>query len=259
MATYQKRGYKKTIEVEEEVIVENNEAIEAESTTAEVFDTLDETANKSEKWIENNSKVLFISLIAIVALIFGYMGYSQFIEAPKEKTAANALAFAKQEFAKAAKSEDVSTYNTALEGANGKYGLLDIANNYGGTNAGNLAKYYAGISYLKLEEFDKAIDFLKGVSTDDAVLNTVIAGSIGDAYLAKDNKAEALSYFSKAATTTENKAVAPVYYLKAGKLALAQKNYSDAASNFETIQKEYPNSSQAKDIEAYINQAKYAN
>ena len=87
MATYQKRGYKKTIEVEEEVIVENNEAIEAESTTAEVFDTLDETANKSEKWIENNSKVLFISLIAIVALIFGYMGYSQFIEAPKEKTA----------------------------------------------------------------------------------------------------------------------------------------------------------------------------
>ena len=72
MATYQKRGYKKTIEVEEEVIVENNEAIEAESTTAEVFDTLDETANKSEKWIENNSKVLFISLIAIVVIAFNF-------------------------------------------------------------------------------------------------------------------------------------------------------------------------------------------
>lgn len=259
MATYQKRGYKKTIEVEEEVIVDNNGTIETESTTAEVFDTLDETANKSEKWIENNSKVLFISLIAIVVLIFGYMGYTQYVQAPKEREAANALAFAKQEFSKAVKSEDVSTYNVALDGANGKFGLLDIANNYGGTNAGNLAKYYAGISYLKLEEFDKAISFLKDVSTEDAVLNTVIAGSIGDAYLSKDNNEEALSYFSKAATTTENKALAPVYYLKAGKIALAQKNYSDAVSNFEMIQKEYPTSSEAKNIEAYINQAKYAN
>ncbi|WP_010134115.1 tetratricopeptide repeat protein [Ochrovirga pacifica] len=258
MATYQKRGYKKTIEAEEEVIVDNEGNLE-HSTTAEVFNTLDETANKSEKWIENNSKLLFISLIAIVVLIFGYMGYQQFVVAPKEKEAANALVFAKEEFNKANASEDTSLYNTALEGAQGKYGLLDIADNYGGTNAGNLAKYYAGISYLKLAEYDNAITYLKDVSTQDAVLNAVIKGSIGDAYLAKGDNGKAMSYFNDAASSTDNHAVAPVYLLKAGKLALSLKEYSKAEDYFEEIETSFPKSSQADELKKYSNQAKYAN
>ncbi len=259
MATYQKRGYKKSVDVEEEeVIVENDGTVE-NSTTAEVFNTLDETANKSEKWIENNSKVLFISLIAVVAIIFGYMGYTQFVDAPKQKEAADALVFAKQEFTKANDSEDNSLFNNALEGAEGKYGLLDIASNYGGTNAGNLAKYYAGISYLKLEEYDKAIEFLGNVSVEDNVLNTVITGSIGDAYLAKGNKSEALNYFSNAASMANNKAVTPVYLLKAGKVALELKDYDKAEGFFSQLKEEYPNANSAKDIEKFINQAKYAN
>ncbi|MDO6802216.1 tetratricopeptide repeat protein [Wenyingzhuangia sp. 1_MG-2023] len=259
MATYQKRGYKKTIEVEDAEVIVDNEGNSEHSTTAEVFNTLDETANKSEKWIETNSKPLFIGLIAIVVLIFGYMGYTQFVEAPKEKEAANALVFAKQEFKKASDSEDTSLFNVALEGAEGKYGLLDIASNYGGTDAGNLAKYYAGISYMQLKDYTKAIDFLKEVSTKDPVLNTVITGSLGDAYLANGDSNEALNYYSDAAQNTENKAVAPVYLMKAGKLALSLKDYSKAEKNFEKIQKEYPTSTEAKDIEKYLNQAKYAN
>ena len=45
MATYKKRGYKpKTKE-------EKVEAVEEHSTTAEVFNTLDETASKTEEWV----------------------------------------------------------------------------------------------------------------------------------------------------------------------------------------------------------------
>ncbi|MGY6647286.1 hypothetical protein [Wenyingzhuangia sp. IMCC45574] len=259
MATYQKRGYKKSVEGEEEVIVENNDGNLENSTTAEVFNTLDETANKSEKWIENNSKVLFIGLIAVVAVIFGYMGYKQFVVAPQEKEAANALAFAKQEFTKATKAEDTSLYTVALEGAEGKYGLTDVAKNFGGTDAGNLAKYYAGISHLKLEQYDEAINYLKDVNVSDAVLNTVIKGSIGDAYLAKGNTQEALSYFSDAAKATTNSAVAPVYLLKAGKVALELKDYGTAENFFSTIKADFPKSSQANDIDKFLNQAKYAN
>lgn len=258
MATYQKRGYKKTIENEEEVIVDNNGTAE-HSTTAEVFNTLDETANKSEKWIEKNSKPLFIALIAAVVIIFGYMGYTQFIEIPTQKKAANALVFAKQEFTKATSSNDAEAFKTALNGAEGNFGLIDIAKQYGSTEAGNLAKYYAGISYLNIKEYDNAIEYLKDVTTDDVVLNSVIKGSIGDAYLANNNSEEALNYYSKAASTSDNKAIAPVFLLKAGKLALSLKDYSKAEELFTSIKEDYATSSQAGNIDLYINQAKYAN
>lgn len=258
MATYQKRGYKKTNEVEEEVIVDNAGNTE-HSTTAEVFNTLDETANKSEKWIENNSKPLFIGLIAAVIIIFGYMGYSQFIAAPKEKEAADALFFAKKAFTEANASTDETLYTTALEGAEGNYGLVDIANNYGGTEAGNLAKYYAGISYMNLKEYDKAISFLEDVNTKDEVLNAVVAGSIGDAYLANNNSNDALLYFAKAGENATNNAIAPVYLMKAGKVALTLKNFDKAQDLFENVKENFPKSSQAKNIDLYINQAKYAN
>lgn len=257
MATYKKRGYKKAEEVEE-VVVDNAGNAE-HSTTAEVFNTLDETANKSEKWIEKNSKPLFIGLIAAVLIIFGYMGYSEFIVAPKEKEAADALFFAKQEFTKASAGTDETLYTTALEGAEGNYGLIDIAKNYGSTDAGNLAKYYAGISYMNLKDYDKAIEYLKGVNTEDPVLNAVVAGSIGDASLASEDANEALLYFAKAGENSNNNAVAPVYLMKAGKVALTLKNYDKAEDLFENLKENYPNSTQAKNIDLYINQAKYAN
>ncbi|ANW95622.1 hypothetical protein AXE80_04720 [Wenyingzhuangia fucanilytica] len=256
MATYKKRGYKKAEEVE--VIVDNAGNAE-HSTTAEVFNTLDETANLSEKWIEKNSKPLFIGLIAVVLIIFGYMGYSQFVAAPKEKTAANALFFAKQEFTKASAGTDETLYTTALEGAEGNFGLIDIAKKYSNTEAGNLAKYYAGISYMNLKVYNKAIEYLKNVDTKDPVLKAIVAGNIGDASLANNNASEALTYFTKAGENATNNAIAPVYLMKAGKVALTLKDFDKAEDLFENVKENYPNSSQAKNIDLYINQAKYAN
>ena len=142
MATYKKKGGLKKDKISK---------VEEHSTTAEVFNTLDETASKSEQWVEKNSKPLFAGLIIILALVLGYQGYTKYIQEPKEKDAADELAYPKSFFDQAqtgAVAVD-SLYNLALNGADGKYGLLDIIDNYSSTNAGNLAKYMAGISYLK--------------------------------------------------------------------------------------------------------------
>ena len=61
MATYNKRGYKAP--KPEEAKVENEfdevEAVDVQgSTTAEVFNTLDETASKTEDWVAKNQKLL---------------------------------------------------------------------------------------------------------------------------------------------------------------------------------------------------------
>ncbi|MDB4297307.1 tetratricopeptide repeat protein [Flavobacteriaceae bacterium] len=256
MATYQRRGYKKSADAEIEIVNPENDA---NSTTAEVFNTLDETANKSEQWVEKNSKPLLIGLVVAVVGIFGYMGYNQFVVAPKEKEASNALVFAKQQFSQANNAGDKDLFTKSLEGADGNYGLLDIADNYGSTNAGNLAKYYAGLSYINLGEYATAVEYLSEVATNDAVLNTIVNGAIGDAYLAQANNQEAFAAYSKAAELSDNNAVAPVYLLKAGKVALALNNATEAQNKFATIKNDFPKSNEAKNIDLYINQAKYNN
>ena len=51
-------------------------------------------------------------------------------------------------------------YQLALEGdANGP-GFLDVIDQYGSTRAGNLAKHYAGICYLRLGDLDNAATYL---------------------------------------------------------------------------------------------------
>ena len=44
--------------------------------------------------------------------------------------------------------------------SNGKFGFVDIIDNYGGTNAANLATYYAGIAYLNTGKYQEAIQYL---------------------------------------------------------------------------------------------------
>ena len=62
-------------------------------TTAEVFNILDDTASKSEQWIEKNSKPLFYGLVTFVVLGLGLLAYNKFVSEPAELAASNELAF----------------------------------------------------------------------------------------------------------------------------------------------------------------------
>lgn len=252
MATYKKKGVKKS--------KERISKIEEQSTTAEVFNTLDETASKSEKWVEKNSKLLFSLLIAVVVIVLGYFGYNKFIQEPKEKEAANELAYPKSFFDRAQNTtiEVDSLYNLALNGADGKYGLLDIIDNYGSTDAGNLAKYMAGIAYLKMNDYENAIDKLSDFSTDDEVLGTLAKGNIGDAFSQIGQQKEALEYYIKAAEFKPDNFTAPIYLFKAGNTAMDLGDYAKAEELFSKIKENYPTSDEARTIDAYINSAQLA-
>ena len=61
MATYNKRGYKAPKEKEEKdsAYIEDVKVDEKDSTTAGVFNSLDETASKTEDWVARNQKYIF--------------------------------------------------------------------------------------------------------------------------------------------------------------------------------------------------------
>ena len=107
-----------------------------------------------------------------------------------------------------------------MDGADGKYGFLDIAEMYSGTKAGNIANYYAGVSYLKLKDYENAIDFLSQFDSDDDILGPTALGAIGDAFADIDQEQEALEYYEKAAYKKENDFTTPLFLFKAGKTAM---------------------------------------
>lgn len=254
MATYKKK-YKPKNKAEQQQVEE------MESTTAEVFNTLDDTANKSEQWIEKNSKPLFAGLVAIAALILIYIGYNKFIVEPTEKDAVNELAYPRNYFDQAVTSSGSaidSLLNLGLEGAEGKYGFIDIAATYSGTKAGNLANYYAGVSYLRMKKYEDAIEYLSKFDSDDELLGPVALGAIGDAFADIDQAGDALEYYEKAANKKNNEFTTPLFLFKAGQTAMSLKEYSKAEGFFTKIKEKYSKSDQGTDIDKYINSAKYA-
>ena len=254
MATYKKRGEKPRDKKE-------RENLESQSATAEVFKTLDQTANRSEQWIEKNKNILFYGLVAVVVVVLGYMGYNKFMVEPAENNASNELAFPRQYFdqaATAAGSEVDSILRLGLDGADGNYGFLNIAEKFSGTKAGNLANYYAGVTYLKLKEYKKAINYLGKFSSDDDILGPTAIGAIGDAFADLDQPSEALEYYEKAAIAKTNDFTTPLFLLKAGKTALELSQFAKAEQHFQRIKDEFANTDFGRGIDKYISSAKYA-
>ncbi|MEO2079262.1 MULTISPECIES: tetratricopeptide repeat protein [Leeuwenhoekiella] len=244
MATYQKRGYKPKNKEEVE------EQVQEESTTAEVFESLDEGASKTEAWVENNQKPIFIGIAVIVVAVLGYLAFEKFVQEPKELEASNEMYQAQNYFNEAVEGSVAkdSLFNLALTGGEGKYGFLDIIDNYGSTKAGNLAHYYAGMAYLNTNKYQEAIDQLDDFESDDAMLAPLAKGSIGDAFMQLDQPEEALSYYEDAAKSAKNNFVAPRFLLKAAKVALALDKKDKAASLLKQIEEEYSTSAEANEV-----------
>ena len=254
MATFNKRGYKapKEKEVKDDAVTATV-IDEKDSTTAEVFSKLDQTASMTEDWVAKNQKII-IGLVAAAAIFtIGYLGYQRFVAAPQQEEAANEMFLAQQNFQKATDGvASDSLYKLSLNGSEGKFGFLKIADEYSGTDAGNLANYYAGIAYLNTGKYTEAIDYLSKFKSDDIVLGALAKGAIGDAYSQKNQPKEALENYLKAAESNKNDFTTPRFLLKAGKTALTLGNKSDALKYFTDIKENYEATPEAASVDVLI-------
>ena len=263
MATYNKRGYKPAKEKEEKLdnnfLDETINVDEKTSTTAGVFNSLDETANKTEAFVEKNQKYILGFLGAIALLTLGYLAYQKFIVEPNEITATDDLFVAQQNFQLAVDGTEVkkqdSLYNLVLKGSEGKQGVIGIADQFSGTDSGNLANYYAGVSYLNLKKYDDAIKFLDKFSSKDDFLSSEAIGLIGDAYSQKNDNNKALEYYEKAANNNTNELTAPRFLMKAGQTALTLNKKTEALKFFTEIKEKYDATPEAQQIDALIGMA----
>src|SRR5699024_6613481 len=115
----------------------------------------------------------------------------------------------------------------SLHGA-GSYGLLDIIDNYSGTDAANIAHYAAGMAYLNLGQYKNAVTQLEKFSSKDEIYTVLSKGAIGDAFSENGQPEEALKYYKQAADIRENAFTTPKYLLKAAMVAIELKKTDEA-------------------------------
>ena len=211
----------------------------------EVLVDVTQSISKLERFFEENRQQITIAAVAIFAIVGGYIAYLKFYQEPLEAEAQNEIFRAQQLF-------EADSLEQAVNGGANYMGFLDVAAEYGGTKIGNMANYYAGVSYLRLGQFENAIKLLDEFHTQDPILGVIAKGSIGDAFLELGQSDEAMEYYKKAVKTNDNNYVVPFYLLKAGLLAEQMGDQEAAADFYQTIKTDFPESRQATDIDRYI-------
>ena len=201
-------------------------------------------------FVKNNQKTLTYTLTLIVVVIAGYFGYTELYQNPREAKAADAMYTAEKYFA-------VDSSNLVLNGDGTSKGVLYIIKQYSGTQSANLAKYYAGISYYRLNDFNKSIEYLKDFSTSSKQVQAIAYGTIGDAYSEIKKTDDAVSYYKKAGSHfPEDEAISSEYLFRAAALLEINGKVDDAVAIYNDIKSKYPKSEKGLNADKYINRLK---
>jgi len=211
----------------------------------ERLESVEEALSRSEQFIINNQKTLIGVVAVIVVVVLGYLGLNKYYLQPKEKEAHTQMFMAESYF-------ESDSLNKALYGDGNNLGFMDIIDEYSSTDAGNLARYYAGISLLKQGEFKEAAEQLKKYSTGDRIVSAMALGALGDAYLEMGKQPEAAKQYEKAARYKSNELTSPVFLLKAGQTYELMGDNKKALSIFKEISEKYPSTTEGRLMEKYI-------
>jgi tetratricopeptide (TPR) repeat protein len=213
---------------------------------AQVYESNDVLLKAQSFWAKN-SKIIIAGLIGFTVGVGGFIAYKQLVVKPKEEKAADAIYKAQQYF-------QIDSSKLVLDGDGSNKGVLYIMKNYGGTKAANLAHYYAGVSYLKLGDFNKAIEHLKDFSTDAKQIQAAAFGVLGDAYAEAGKKDDAVSSYTKASKTFEyDEALSAEYLFRAALLSSTIGKSKEAVSLFKELKEKFPKTEKASQADKYIN------
>lgn len=206
---------------------------------------IESALTRTEQFIEDNQKLITYVIGAIVLIVVGYLGMSKFIIQPRQDDAQSQMFMAESYFEK-------DSFNLALNGDGNYLGFLDIMDDYGMTKSAKLARYYTGISYLRLGEYEDAIKNLGRFKTKNIILGPVKEGSMGDAYLQLGEQDKALLHYTRAAEMSDNEFTTPIYLMKAANLLEMQGNHAKALEMYNRIKTKYAETNEGRNVEKYI-------
>ena len=211
-------------------------------------ETLGSAMNKTELFFERNGRTMSYVLLGLIVLAALVFGYRSLVSGPRVEKAAEMISEAQYRF-----EAETPDYELALNGDANGAGFLDVVRQYGSTPAGNLAKHYAGICYLRLGDLDNAAEYLAKYSPvgglPGSILNAQNLGLQGDVAVERGDYAAAVKFYEKAVKASDNN------LSKAGMAETAQGNAAAAAALFQRIIDDYPSSYDAREAEKLLGAA----
>lgn len=194
-------------------------------------EALKEKLAGAENWMESNPKIVFGFAAAILLIVGGYFGFNYY------KGSQNVLA--QKEMFQAVFYFEADSLDKALNGDGNNLGFLNIIEDYGITDAGNLANYYAGVCFLKQGKYELARLYLEDFSSTDLLVQARAYSLLGDTYMEEQKYEDAAKFYNKAANYEPNKYFSPSYLMKEA-LAYEKLNQNDKAKEaYEKIISQY--------------------
>ncbi len=182
-------------------------------------------------------------LAGVVLLVAGIVGY-RYWQGSQNEEAQNEL------FPSVYQLEADST-RKALNGDGANPGILKVADDFGGTKAGDQAAYMAGAGLLKEGKYDEAIERLKAFNPGDLLIQAGAYCLIGDAYMEKKSYDEAADYYRKAADYKPTKEFSPGYLMKLAVAYESAKKPEEAIKAYNQILDKYADAQQAPNARKY--------
>lgn len=210
---------------------------------------LDVQLGKSEAFIEKHLKEILIGLAVVILIVAGIFLFNK-CKADKTAEADKAIAASQTAFAQ-------EQYDQALngDGINQK-GFLKIIDEFSGTKTANLAKLYAGLCYINLDQPDEAIKMLEAFDPqDDQMISPSAVEALGNCYVKKGETEKGIDKLLKAAKMASNDAVSPIFLLQAGQLYESLGKNEEALKLYKEIKDNYFRSPLSNEIDKYIDRA----
>ncbi|MFM7672670.1 MAG: tetratricopeptide repeat protein [Bacteroidota bacterium] len=209
----------------------------------------DPTIASIQQFWHQHKKWIIYPFGALVLIIGGYLGYQEFYVKPKQVSAQDALYKAEEYYR-------LDSIQKALNGDGQFPGLLKVISQHSGTEAANLACFYAGSCYLKQDNYEKAVKYLGDFSTSEKLLQASAYKLTGDAYADWGKSDKALEFYQKAGRHfKEDEANSPAYLFLAAYLADRVMKKTDVAIKlYQEIKDTYPRSQQAQEADNFLAQ-----
>ncbi len=193
---------------------------------------------------EENRGLVFGLLGGVILLVIMGFGYGFFKDNQAER-AQDALAGAVRLYEK-------NDWRAALDGADGVTGLLNAAEDFSSTKAGNLALYYAADAYYKLGENESALKYFQQFDNGEDALGAGAYAGEAAVLESMEQHAEAGDRFKDAALVFESNFTSGRYLQSAGRNYELAGEYDQAREAYELIRERFPDSAQANEVDMLI-------
>ena len=206
----------------------------------------EEIIAKAQDFWTRYQKQITVVLAVVVLAVGGWYAYKNFIVKPNTEKAVDAM-FKAEEYYR------MDSLQRALNGDGINWGFVRVIKEYGGTDAGNLAHFYAGDCYLRTGDFNNAVKHLKEFSTSEKQVQARAYKLLGDAYSELGNNEDAISNYKKSANHfPEDIHNAAEALLFAALVADKNGKTNEAIEIFKDIKERFPNTQAYNESEKYL-------